>query len=308
MSSRVGELQSRLAAVEGGRYAKQWHGKEPAAKSAIQMDVRDNLTAAERAAEQPRKWQLCCRLTAWWTGSAITESWESVHNAELSLSRIETKEDVTATIPRLLAWIQRAMNSGPGRSDHESALKAQLGSSGGFARTSVRAALIDVIAANRERYANLRAFRNTLILITGLLAVLVVVAAAWHAINPDFLSLCSGKGVCVDKSKSPRGTDVALVALVGAVAGLLAIAFAFSEVETAPSRYDPKTWQAFLKPVTGAATALVGVLLIQAEFVAGPVETTQAALLGYATLFGFSQQILTQFVDKRANSLITPNH
>jgi hypothetical protein len=190
---------------------------------------------------------------------------------------------------------------------HENALKAQFGS-WALALTSVRAALVDVIAANRERYSNLRAFRNTLILVTGLLAVLIVAAAGWHALNPDFLSLCSDKSGCLDGSKTSQGTDVALVALVGAVAGLLAIAFAFSEVETAPSRYDPKTWQAFLKPVTGAATALLGVLLIQAEILAEPIGKSQAALLGYAALFGFSQQVLTQFVDKRASSLITPDH
>jgi hypothetical protein len=91
-----------------------------------------------QAVERQGKWDLRCKLAAWWTGSAITEAWESVHNAELSLTRIEQKEDIRATLPRLLGWIQRAMDSGPRRSSHENALKAQFGSRA-LALTSVRA-------------------------------------------------------------------------------------------------------------------------------------------------------------------------
>jgi peptidoglycan biosynthesis protein MviN/MurJ (putative lipid II flippase) len=62
-----------------------------------------------------------------------------------------------------------------------------------------------------------------------------------------------------------------------------------------------------LKPITGAATALVAVLLLQSNLLLGPIEQNQSMFLAYAVLFGFSQQLLTQFVDKRAVSLITPD-
>lgn len=74
---------------------------------------------------------------------------------------------------------------------------------------------------------------------------------------------------------------------------------------SAPSRYDPKAWQALLKPVAGSATALIGVLLIQADILLGPSDSrSEALLLSYAALFGFSQQLLTRFIDKKAEALI----
>lgn len=137
--------------------------------------------------------------------------------------------------------------------------------------------------------------------------------AIWHAANPKFLSLCTemttkgGMVHCLGgESSQPSGADVALVAAMGALGGLLAIAFSFSESDVAPTRYDPKTWQAFLKPVTGAAVAIIAVLFLQAGFFLKPSSETQSMFLAYAVLFGFSQQLLTRFVDKQADSLITP--
>jgi hypothetical protein len=57
--------------------------------------------------------------------------------------------------------------------------------------------------------------------------------------------------------------------------------------------------------VAGAATALAGVLLLQANLLVRPAgSNTESVLLAYALLFGFSQQLFTQFVDKRAGNLI----
>ncbi len=175
----------------------------------------------------------------------------------------------------------------------------------------MRAALADVIAANSSRYAAVRAFRNNLILVTGLLVAMLTTLAVWHASNPAFLSLCakedgSGPTNCLGGGSSgPDGSDVALVILMGALGGLLAIAISFSEADATAARYDPRTWQAFLKPVTGAATALVAVLFLQSGFLLKPASETQAVFLAYAVLFGFSQQLLTRFVDKRADKLIS---
>jgi hypothetical protein len=220
---------------------------------------------------------------------------------------MEKDEDVRATIPRLLDWIQHAMDQSDGRAEHESALKAEVKARRRVKLAPVRGALIDVIAANQRRYASLRTFRNNLILVTGTLALLIAVMAGWHALNTNFLSLCTGgdEATCLSGAK-PAGADVALVALMGAVGGLLAIAFALMETAIAPSRYDPKIWQALLKPITGATTALLGILLLQAEFVISPAPDSQSVFLAYAAVFGFSQQLFTRFVDKRAETLLTP--
>jgi hypothetical protein len=308
VGGRIVELRGRLDAVRGYRAvaAPGQVAADPGWEKVAEAVERD-LSRAETALLPP-----CAlgKLGAWWSGSAITTAWESVHVAELALIGIERRRDVAVIVPRLLSWMERTMDQGPQRKAHEEALREPKPT-----RAEVRAALTDVIEANGNRYANLRAFRNNLILVMFALLVTVAGIAVWHAANPSFLSLCTtstppggGNPVteCLGNGPKARGADVAMVAALGALGGLLAIAFAFSERDVAPTRYDPKTWQAFLKPVTGAATAIVAVLLLQSNLLLKPVEQNQSMFLAYAVIFGFSQQLLTRFVDKRAESLITP--
>lgn len=317
VDGRVGELTGRLAAVTGGRrigQGKYGRKREEVAWDEIAAAVDEDLDRATAAIEQPSRWSHpWLNLSAWWSGSAITTAWESVHTAELALLSLERDDDVAVVAPRLLSWIERTMDKGPQRTAHETALREVTSELPKGGRLKVRAALTDVIEANGNRYANVRAFRNNLILITALLLALVVGVSIWHGVNHHFLSLCreakrSQESLCLGgKGSKPDGVDVALVAAMGALGGLLAIAFTFAETEVAPTRYDPKTWQAFLKPVTGAAVAIIAVLFLQSGFLLAPSKEGQSTFLAYAVLFGFSQQLFTHFVDKQANSLITPD-
>jgi hypothetical protein len=310
-AARVDELQGRLKAVSGGcRAETKGHlkgGRDLPCRAEVESAVADSLATATRAVEsRPPRLRLWWRLTEWWTGASLTEAWESTHNAELALTQLETEENVKATIPRLLSWIRRVMDGGGVlRKDHEEGLSKQIGE-GKFDRVGVRAALMDVIAANSNRYSNLRNFRNNLILVSLTLLMLVIGLSLWHILNTDVLPLCNGQDPvnCVSGGENSKPADVALVAAVGAIGGLLAIAFTLTQTTVAPSRYDPKTWLVFLKPVTGSATALIGVILLQAELLVAPAEWTEPVVLAYAAAFGFSQQLLTRFVDKRADKLI----
>ncbi|HUB98190.1 MAG TPA: hypothetical protein VMS11_00040 [Solirubrobacterales bacterium] len=308
--SRVDELETRRKAAA----AHKSKPKRAEEKKEILESVKASLATAKDVAT--KSWTF--RLKAWWTGSQITQAWEAVHHAELALVGVERKRNVRATIPRLLAWIESAMNASKRRDHHEEVLTAQLKSKTDTTdpkketvakrppldRVAVRQALMDVIAANRLRYADLRAFRNLLIVVTALLALLVLVAAIWHGINPDFLTLCPKGKRC---PPGPEGSSVAVIALLGAIGGSLALAFGLTEAATPPSRYDPKAWQTFLKPVTGAVTGLLGVLFVQAGFLVPPAGNKGYSLLVYAVLFGFSGQLLTQYVDKRAAGLMSPS-
>lgn len=301
VAARIDELEGRLKAVSGGCRVVVPCQEE------VENAVTESLGTARRAVERrPPRWRIWRRTSDWWTGATLTEAWECTHNGELALTQLETEENVKATIPRLLSWIRRVMDGGVRlRKDHEAALGKQLEGSP-FDRVRVRAALMDVIAANGNRYSNLRNFRNNLILVSLALLLLVIGLAVWHIFNPDVLTLCaSGEKLhCVSGGEVSKPADVALVATVGAIGGLLAIAFTLTQTTVAPSRYDPKTWLVFLKPVTGSATALIGVILLQADLLIKPVEWSGSVILAYAAVFGFSQQLLTRFVDKRADKLI----
>jgi hypothetical protein len=310
VDGRIGELRGRVKAVRGGRHSDESAGVD-AVLRAVEADLDRADDAIGNSASLHRVW---LRFCAWWSGSAITTAWEAVHAAELALLSVESDDEVAVNIPRLLSWVERTMDAGPQREAHEKTLREAMTEFKTAHRTKVRAALADTIEANGDRYANVRAFRNNLILVTFALLAAVIGAAIWHGANTHFLSLCTEttrEGAlthCLGGASSrPHGVDVALVAAMGALGGLLAIAFSLSETDVAPTRYDPKTWQTVLKPVTGAAVAIIAVLFLQSGFLLKPSTETQSMFLAYAVLFGFSQQLLTRFVDKRADSLITPD-
>lgn len=306
--TRIDELTHRLAAAELVD-RKDWPaGQSEESRRAAKAVVKGSLDKAQKVLDEEQTFLE--GLSSWWTGDTMTTAWEAIHEAELGLVRLEGVDAVRANLPRLRTWIQRAMEKGEKRSAYEKALEEQAGKKdGALDLTLIEQAFKDAIVANDDRYSNLRTFRNNLILVTALLGGLICLLALWHALDTGFMTLCSaendeGVAHCLDGSTSHR-PDVALVALVGAVGGLLALAFGLAGTETPPSRYDPRAWQALLKPVAGAATALAGVLLIQADLLIGPASSrSESLLLSYAVLFGFSQQLLTQFVDKRAGTLI----
>ncbi|HEY5941283.1 MAG TPA: hypothetical protein VIT89_00285 [Solirubrobacterales bacterium] len=298
---RIGELRNRVRIAS---CMPPRSGLTPCEHDRLTEAVDRCLDRAQTAIEQDRRRRE--HMRSWWAGTSMTTGWESIHEAELHLLSLEDVEDAKTTLPWLLTWVRRAMNRGPEKARHEKNLASQIDGRK-LDRTQARQALRDVIVANNARYANLRAFRNNLVVVTALLAGLVAALCAWHALNPSILSLCSSGGTepsCLAGTTS-RPADVALVALVGALGGMLAIAFGLAKTKSPPSRYDPRAWLGLLKPVAGAATALIAVALIQADILLGPDgEHSEMLLLSYAAIFGFSQQLLTQFVDKRAESLI----
>jgi hypothetical protein len=263
------------------------------------------------AAIEDRDW--LTRLRGWWTGTYLTAGWESVHDAEAELVGLERDESARAALPGLLTWLSEVMPSGEERTRYETELRAFVDGSKPLDRTVVQQAYRDTIIANNEKHASLRAFRNLLALVSAGLAALLVALAIWHAINPNVVSLCGTSRAnatagatprCVTDAKS-RPLDVAEIELVGAIGGLLSIAFGLGGAVVAPPRYNPRPQQALLKPIAGAATGLIGVMLIQSDILVAPAgNVSESLLLAYAAIFGVSQQLLTQFVDKRAGQLL----
>jgi hypothetical protein len=304
VGARIAELEGRLAATE----------PKTTTDRAVKESVEDELDRAYTAIGNG----ITPSIPAWWSGSSVTMAWEAVHNAELALLRLEPDDAVLTVAPRILDWVQRTMDQGRIREGHEKALNAEIEKKAGESvadRVKIRAALADVIGANGRRYAAVRIFRNNLIMVTFLLIVLLLTIAVWHTVNVDFLPLCATEELgalseCVNGfgSSSVAG-EIWLVLLMGALGGALGIAFRLSESDEA-TRYDPKAWQRILKPVTGAATALAAILFLQSHLLvelSTDTSKTREVYLAYALIFGFSQQLLTKFVDKRAESLVTPD-
>src|SRR4051812_11673950 len=150
VDGRISELRGRVTAVRGGR-----HGDDTAGIAAVLGAVEGDLDRAEDAIRHSAG---LGRLCAWWSGSAITTAWEVVHAAELALLSVESKDEVSVSVPRLLSWIERTVDKGPQREAHEKTLREAITEFSAKDRTKVRAALADTIEANGDRYANVRAF------------------------------------------------------------------------------------------------------------------------------------------------------
>jgi len=247
---------------------------------------------------------------AWINGSSVTMAWESVHEAGGELVELESDDAVRASLPRLVDWIQEVMDRDSGlRQRYETELNAMIAGTGAVDRMLIAQAHQDALNANNEKHANLRTFRNLLHLATAILAFLLLTLAIWHAANEHFVSLCNpsppkGTQPCFS-GQAPASRDIAVIVLIGAIGGILSVAFALGSEKAPPSRYNVRVAQMLLKPAAGGATAVIGVLLVQSGVLVSPAQSgSEALFLAYAAIFGFSQQLLTQFVDKRAGKLL----
>ncbi|MDX6665672.1 MAG: hypothetical protein QOG68_1878, partial [Solirubrobacteraceae bacterium] len=71
--------------------------------------IESALGTARDAAGSPHS------VLAWWSGSAVTLAWESVHAAEGELIEIESEAAVRSNLPHLVAWMAEVMEKSPQR-------------------------------------------------------------------------------------------------------------------------------------------------------------------------------------------------
>jgi hypothetical protein len=99
--------------------------------------------------------------------------------------------------------------------------------------------------------------------------------------------------------------DVALVELVGTVGAALAAAATLRGIGGTSTPYHLLVALALLKLPAGAMTAVLGLLLIQGGFIPGFTSlATSAQILAWAIVFGYGQQLITRYVDERAQALL----
>jgi hypothetical protein len=199
---------------------------------------------------------------------------------------------------------------------------------------AVRAASLDA----RREIRRVRSFRNVLFVTALILAFGVVGLSVFGAAEPGRIALCFVPDqklvVCptashpvpthaqptrnegtpsaqqqVDIDKVVRKTagpwDIPVVAIVGLLAAGLAAAFSLRDIKGTSTPYSLPVAAAVLKLPTGALTAVLGLLLMRGGFVPGlSALDTSAQIIAWAIVFGYSQQLLTRFVDQQANTVL----
>jgi hypothetical protein len=83
--------------------------------------------------------------------------------------------------------------------------------------------------------------------------------------------------------------------------------FAIQRLRTTPAPIpnDLQVSLAFLKLPAGALTAIGGLVLIHGQFIPGLTDLdSQGQILAYAIVLGVAQQLVTRFVDQKAEDIL----
>lgn len=293
--------------------------------------IDNHLDAAKRTAGgTDARWP----MRAWrqLTGSSFERALSNVDAAEVDLLRLAPQRTVVGAMPSICAHVNRFLP----KDDPRRLAVEQLALDGGTTLGAEHRDLLTNVqhAANTQRRRNLlrlRGFRNLLL---GGIVVFSLIALGLGLVGhryPTAIPLCFApesdgkvKLVC-PHSETPLGTvttadfdfdqaigrtasrgDVLLVELVGLLAAALAGAAGLRKLTTGTSTpYAVPVALALLKLPTGAVTAVVGLLLMRADFVPGlSALDSSAQILGWAVVFGIAQQLVTGFVDGQAAGLL----
>jgi hypothetical protein len=259
-----------------------------------------HLAAAEQAALSRAS------LKASISGSAVERAGSNLDVVESHLLRLAPASYVRGQMGSWLAHVRRHLEAtDPRRVDAEVLAKSDRP----WGDAEVDAVIGAVHAASsqaRRENRQVRSFRNTLAATSAVLAVVALAIATIGIVEPAVLPLCfmPETRVC-PVGDAPSGWDVPLIELLGLTAAALAAAVSLRNVRGTASPYKVPIALAVLKLPSGALTAVLGILLMRGAFVPGLSDLDSSAqILSWAVVFGYSQQLLTQFVDKQGHTVL----
>jgi hypothetical protein len=319
----------------------------PRENSGVLADaVQLHLQAARDAATAPRKVFGFFRKA-----SLLERAMSNLDAAEALLLNIAPPEYLLGLIPSLLRNVRDHFVAGDARRQEFERIAQRLGvkdpdrplppaGNDHDARTVVeeeRGKIVSITrsassAALREQ-VRVRSFRNTLIVTTVAMTLLMFLVMFIGLVNPTLIPLCfapeeSGQAmvVCPTGQSEAFSTlnstsmesqardhlreavspyDLFAVEFVGLVAAAIAAVAAIRGIRGTSGRSGLPVVIALLKLPTGALTAFLGVLLMRGQVVPGlSALDTSAQILAWALVFGYAQELFTQLVDRQAQTVL----
>jgi hypothetical protein len=252
----------------------------------------------------------------WWRGTLVEAAYRNLHAARAQMVDLYDEAELFAETPSAVSRAQATMH----REDPRTIALADLEALPvAKRRARLRALIEDGYEGLDQQHAQLRSFRNIVLLSALSLALLVAVTAWVVSMNPTVMPLCfpdeSASGVvlhglknCPTRSSTtaPSGGDVLVVGLLGLLGGSLAAAVSIRNLKGTATPYDVPVALAMLKGPLGAFTSIVGLVAIQGRFVPGlSVLDSQEQILAYALVLGYGQQVFTRLLDQRAQTLLS---
>ena len=271
--------------------------------AAVIAGVRRLLDKAELATRH--KDPTPTRIGNWWRGTVIEAAYQNVHAAEAEIVRLYDDAEVTAELPDAIARVEAGLH----RDDPRRRAAHDLH---GLPAEDRKVGLLKAVeigtAASDRQHTRVRSFRNVVLVTTALLLLVVVALVAVASASPSTLPLCfnpSGGRVCPAGGGSPGEQDAFVVALLGALGGVLAAAVNIRNLRGTSTPYDVPVALSLLKVPAGALTALAALFAIRGQFVPGlSALDTQDQILAYALVFGYAQQLLTRLIDRQAGEVL----
>jgi hypothetical protein len=268
-------------------------------------------------------------------GGAIATCYQHIHQAEVLLGRILPTDQLEVAIPQL---VHKARHLLPPDDCRRAAIESLLVPPRNGTpvlhpdrRTRFVGGRGLTYSIADLTYGQVGRLRNNLAVATIVLLIVIATSALAGYLSPEGLPLCALRPndsnpsativACPTQELELSGAtgaqtrqaddfagrwDVAFVALFGLMGATLSGAIAVSRTRPrSDTPYDLPLYYFLLKLPAGSLTAIVGLFLVNGEFVPGLTALdTQAQILGYAVIFGAAQQIFTRWIDSSARELL----
>jgi hypothetical protein len=328
-------VQVQITSIDGRRVAAiaaPLPRQHTETQTALNQTIIDHLNGARAAINYQRP--SVARLADWWRGTSVEQAFASLHAARVFLVDLLPDDEVQTLVPDAVARVGSCLfPTDPRRLavehlpyEHHSARR----------RSALRHALEMAYAASDESHARLRALRNVLLLAALLIAAFMACFIWFISVDPAAVPMCfhptvsaadaeqaartfgggaadypdravcpTGEQVLGGPKQLPSYRDVQIVAGLGVLGGALATTVSLRKLSGKITPYGIPVAVALLKLPIGALTAVAGILLLGGAFVPGLSNLdSQRQILAYALVLGFAQQLVTQFIDRRASALI----
>jgi hypothetical protein len=242
------------------------------------------------------------RLSSWWNGSDVDQAWAALHLAGQALLEIEAPEVVKAQVGDIAASVLTSLAVGDIRvKDYLATLKLLAPADRDLTeadREQLRAIRQACDSSSDGGHADARAYRNTLILLGGLLSVALGLIAGLAFVDESFRSAFA------PANHTASRWFVLELELVASLAGVTGALLSLSNYSGFQSTYGLPLVQAFLKGGTGAATGLLGVALVQSGIVSSVKAVPDSGVFAIAVVFGYAQYLFTRLVDRQAKTVL----
>lgn len=305
-------LEGELKRARAGEQKSASEGKPLADYEIIEQAIcRARFYAARPSqfgSNGKRRWipgRLCQGVRAWWTGFEVDEAWRALHRASQALLIVEDDAVVKSQLAGIAAAVVTALTPGDIRDKGYLKTLELLASPSVKVispedRDQLRAIRSDCDSSFDAAHGDARTYRNTLIQVGSLLTIVLVAVALIAAGDQGFRTVFSGSGT----APGPGPWYVFELELVASLAGLTSAVLALHSYTGFQFTYGLPFVQALLKGGAGAATGLLGVLLVQSGIVSSLKPQHDGGVFATAIVFGATQYLFTRLVDQHAKGIL----